>query len=213
MKLIISCEVYKGYLEKLNLTENYQVRYLEIKQHNAPEKLRELLQAQIDDALEFEEVYLLYGICGNAIHNLINTSSKLIVLRVHDCFAALLGGNKKYFEVITKYPSYHWECSSNQGSEYLSQIKQEYLAQYDEETVNYLLDVYHQKSGQSIYVNFNSQEDINHLKQLDKSTLVIEGSLDLLVSFFNKNGDAALVLEKNEKITCIYDEVEIIRRG
>ncbi len=214
MKKIISCAVYKMYIESFIKIEDFDVEYLEIGRHNEPAKLNKKLQELINNSQNYEEIFLLYGICGNSITGISSEHTKLYVLRVHDCFATMLGSNKKYFDLIRDNGNYQWKCASNAKNEFLEEQYKEFCEMYGEENAEYLMAIYGKKAELLYYVNFNKEEDKKNVTEYSKSqkVITIDGSLDMLKAFFNKIEDVALCLNGNEKIECVYDEVEIIKK-
>ena len=65
--------------------------------HLRPEKLREALQARIDQASQDADVLLLgYGLCSMAVVGLQARSAHLVIPRVDDCIAIFLGSCAAY---------------------------------------------------------------------------------------------------------------------
>ena len=54
---IISCEVFKPYIELLNM--NLDITYLDIEGHNYPNRLAKQIQKQIDECQHYEKIILL----------------------------------------------------------------------------------------------------------------------------------------------------------
>lgn len=214
MKKIISCNVYKMFIESFINKDDYDIEYLEIGRHNEPHELNETLQNMINKSQQFEEIYLLYGICGNSIAGLYSDTAKLYVLRVHDCFATMLGSNKRYFDLVRGNGSYQWKCASNANAKYLDEQYKEFCDLYGEENAEYLISIYGKKTDVLYYVNFDREEDKQNIDDYSKDTkvVVLEGSLDMLKRFFSKDPAVSLLVNGKEKIECVYDETEIIKK-
>ena len=89
MKLkVISCGIYKKYIEnliELDSSFDYDFTYFEIESHNEPELLKDQLQNEINNSIEYDKILLLYGICGNSINGVKAVHQDIIVPKVHDC--------------------------------------------------------------------------------------------------------------------------------
>lgn len=91
---LIACEMIRDEVEKAMEETGYDgsVAWLEDSLHTHPEKLRNALQQEIEEA-EGEGVSSLlfaYGYCGNAFVGLRSRSISLVVPRVNDCTQLLL---------------------------------------------------------------------------------------------------------------------------
>ena len=77
--------------------------------HLRPEKLREALQAKIDEASSECDVLLLgYGLCSMAVVGLQARSAHLVIPRVDDCIAIFLGSCAAYKEQARKEPGTYY---------------------------------------------------------------------------------------------------------
>ncbi|MEG0165618.1 DUF1638 domain-containing protein [Anaerorhabdus sp.] len=213
MKKIISCKIYEQSIKKIINEIDYDMEFLEIGMHNEPSKLKARLQSMINDCQHYDEIFLLYGICGNSIEGLYSEKSRLYVLRVHDCFATMLGSNKRYFDLVRDNGNYSWRCESNMNTNYLSDKYNEFCDLYGEENAEYLISIYGKKTDLVYYVDFKSENDEKNISSLaeESRVLILEGSLSMLEKFFCKDKSVSLQINKNEKIECLYDETEIIK--
>lgn len=77
--------------------------------HLRPEKLREALQARIDEANAGADVLLLgYGLCSMAVIGLQARSAHLVIPRVDDCIAIFLGSCNAYKEQAKNEPGTYY---------------------------------------------------------------------------------------------------------
>jgi len=77
--------------------------------HLRPEKLREALQAKIDQASPEADVLLLgYGLCSMAVVGLQARSAHLVIPKVDDCIAIFLGSCVAYKEQAKKEPGTYY---------------------------------------------------------------------------------------------------------
>ena len=77
--------------------------------HLRPERLREALQAKIDQSSPEADVLLLgYGLCSMAVVGLQARSAHLVIPRVDDCIAIFLGSCVAYKEQAKKEPGTYY---------------------------------------------------------------------------------------------------------
>lgn len=77
--------------------------------HLRPEKLREVLQAKIDEASSEADVLLLgYGLCSMAVVGLQARSAHLVIPRVDDCIAIFLGSCAAYKKQAKQEPGTYY---------------------------------------------------------------------------------------------------------
>jgi hypothetical protein len=106
--LVIACSVMKHELLKFESDEISFV-FLEQGLHNAPEKLKEAIQEEINKTAQREETIVLgYGLCGNGIVGLKSDHRHVVIPRVHDCVALFLGSREKYDEEHKKEPGTYY---------------------------------------------------------------------------------------------------------
>ena len=83
--------------------------FLELGEHQQPDRLREELQQRIDQteqaAKPYDAILLLYGLCGNAAVGLQTRTTRLVIPRAHDCCTILLGSRQRYQEEFGANPS------------------------------------------------------------------------------------------------------------
>ena len=73
--------------------------------HLDPEKLRGALQAMIDEITnETETIILGFGLCSLGVIGLRATNSTLVIPRVDDCIAILLGSRRAYQQELKREP-------------------------------------------------------------------------------------------------------------
>ena len=127
--------------------------------HMRPNKLRETLQAQVDEvdpARGYDAVVLAYGLCGKATDGLKAAQLPLIIPRAHDCITLFLGGKGRYAEEFERCPGTYWyvrdfvERSAldpiplsmgGYTSDSADAIFAEFVEKYGEDNARYLVDV------------------------------------------------------------------------
>jgi hypothetical protein len=217
---IIACEVFRPYLEQLfQKLPREEIDYLEVKQHDHPERLAELLQAKIDAIEDASEILLLYGLCGNAILPLKARSIPLRVIRVHDCGAVLLGSNLKYRQRFENKPNKRYHCLSygDREEEYFARTSPEYhkIAQeYGEDNADYVFDLLYIKNTKPVtYIKFGLEGEDEMIAKRESGYYVeVEGDLGMLERVLcDPNGSESLTLLPNRHFEGIYDYEEILK--
>jgi len=158
--VILSCQVLEGLLSRL-LPEGlaHTVTYMDYGLHRVPDKMRCTLQAAIDDLQEPSLVVLGYGLCGNGLHGLRSGPHTLLVPRVDDCIALLLGSREAYFRQFeavpgTYYLSRGWlESGSHPLKEY-----QEYTLKYGPAEAEWIMDQQYQHYERLVLVAHDQAE-------------------------------------------------------
>ncbi len=91
------------------LPEDVQHEVLDFGLHLHPEKLREALQAKVDEASTKADVLLLgYGLCSMAVIGLQARSAYLVIPRIDDCIGIFLGSCSAYREQSKKEPGTYY---------------------------------------------------------------------------------------------------------
>ena len=122
-----------------------QVTYMDYGLHMLPRRMTTTLQETIDAIKEPSLVVLGYGLCGNGLQGLAADRHCLLVPRVADCIALLLGSQQAYqreFSAVpgTYYLSRGWlEAGSHPLSEYGG-----YVDKYGAEQAMWLMDQQYQ---------------------------------------------------------------------
>ncbi len=140
--VILACEIMKSMLPDLlpdGLVD--QLTYFDYGLHRVPNKLTWTLQEAIDSIETPSLIVLGYGLCGNGLNGIRARQHTLLIPRVDDCIAILLGSHKKYmqeFEAVpgTYYLSKGWlESGSHPLKEY-----HEYVEKYGEKDAAWVMD-------------------------------------------------------------------------
>jgi hypothetical protein len=128
--------------------------------HRVPSKMAGTLQEVIDGIQEPGLVVLGYGLCGNGLQGIRSGKHTLLVPRVDDCIALLLGSYKAYMrefeaEPGTYYLSKGWlESGSHPLKEY-----EEYVPRYGSEQAMWIMDQQYQHYQRLVLVA-HSQADL-----------------------------------------------------
>ncbi len=137
---LIACEVFRDEFEAVS--PPHVVRsYLPQGLHRTPGKMPAAIQEAIDLASSRADVVLLgYGLCSNGVVGVVARSVPIVLPRVHDCIALLLGSRERYEAEVgacagTYYITPGWV---RYGKTCLSSYKDEYLPKYGEEDARYV---------------------------------------------------------------------------
>src|SRR5512138_1350868 len=137
---VIACEVFRDELEAVSPPHVVRI-YLPQGLHRTPGKMPAAIQEAIDAASSRADVVLLgYGLCSNGVTGVVARSAPIILPRVHDCIALLLGSRERYEAEVaacagTYYITPGW---AKYGTTSLSCYKDEYLPKYGEEDARYI---------------------------------------------------------------------------
>lgn len=140
--VVVSCQVLQDMLESLlpaGLAR--QVTYLDYGLHRVPQKMTWTLQETLDRIEEPSLVVLGYGLCGNGLHGVSAGRHTLLVPRVDDCIALLLGSYKAYMREFEAVPGTYYLCKGwlESGSDPWKEY-QEYEARYGPKEALWLVD-------------------------------------------------------------------------
>src|SRR4030066_306328 len=97
--LVIACNIMKDEL-LLFQTNGISFIFLEQSLHRTPQKMKPIIQEEIDKAAEqdWDYIILSYGLCSNGILGVKSNRHPIVIPRVHDCIALFLGSWEKYME-------------------------------------------------------------------------------------------------------------------
>lgn len=167
---LIACKSLFRELSYLSALSDNAVDITWIRQgfHDTPERLRELLQEEIDSveagtdlhtnhmnaagtqsgiADDFDAIVLGYGLCSNAIIGLKAASHRLVIPRAHDCVTLFLGSKEKYADCFEKLPGCFWYSAGwMENTDMPSEVRDRRIRNYfqsedyDEETIAYLME-------------------------------------------------------------------------
>jgi len=159
--IVVSCQVLQDLLVGM-LPDGLasEVVFMDYGLHRVPGKMTGALQEVLDQIEEPSLVVLGYGLCGNGLNGLRAGKHTLLVPRVDDCIALLLGSRKAYireFEAVpgTYYLSKGWlESGSHPLKEY-----EEYVPKYGPEQAMWIMDQQYQHYERLVLVA-HSQEDL-----------------------------------------------------
>ncbi|BHH83488.1 DUF1638 domain-containing protein [Desulforhopalus sp. 52FAK] len=150
--IVLACEVFRLEIEWLldKMDSPPPVQFLEMGLHQRPDKLRETVQAAVD---EFEEqngdggtILLAYGLCGQGLSGVTTQFSTLILPKVHDCIPLLLGIDQDDSGEYSQNGATYWQSPGwvNYADSELIRNKErfhaEYVEKYGADNADYLME-------------------------------------------------------------------------
>lgn len=204
---VIACAIYKPYIEQLGIDETaLEITYLEIQQHNHPKTLSKNIQKEIDQTKHVSKILILYGLCGNALLNIVCHDIPVVLIRVHDCLSILLGSKKRYEELFKDRLSSAWSCYAleENGSSWIDdKTYLQWCQLYDEETVSYLQECLSQECN--IYVTMHLPKEYKYETKKE----VIEGDLCFLKEILTLTSKELVILKPGQRLASSVDREEV----
>jgi len=213
---IIACDVLNREISYLTSQSKHftDVTFLNQGLHNTPDKLREMVQAEIDKANgefpynyyntypKYDYIILGYGLCSNGVVGLSSKSIPMVIPKAHDCITFLMGSKEKYKSNFAKYPGTYWfSCGWIERGWQPSELKytallEDYTQRYGEDNAEYLMEMEQNwlkeyKSAGFIYWDcFQNNEYYRNFTKDSASFLKwdlmeIKGSSSLFENIFN----------------------------
>jgi hypothetical protein len=144
--VVISCQVLQDLLADL-LPEGLaqQVMFMDYGLHRVPAKMTIALQEALEGLEEPSLVILGYGLCGNGLKGLKAGRHTLLVPRVDDCIALLLGSYRAYMREFQEIPGTYYLSKGwlESGSHPLLEYE-EYVPKYGEKEAMWIMDQQYQ---------------------------------------------------------------------
>jgi uncharacterized protein DUF1638 len=137
---LIACEVFKDEFEAVSPPDLGRT-YLPQGLHRTPGKMPAAIQETLDPLpADVQTVLLGYGLCSNGVVGVASRTAQLVLPRVHDCIALLLGSRERYEAEAAACPGTYYITPgwALYGTTSLSCYKNEYLPKYGEEDARYI---------------------------------------------------------------------------
>jgi hypothetical protein len=159
---LISCQVLQDLLPPLLpkvLADS--VIFMDYGLHRVPAKMTGELQEMLTRIEEPSLVVLGYGLCGNGLKGLKAGIHTLLVPRVDDCIALLLGSYRAYIHEFQSVPGTYYLSKGwlESGSHPLKEYN-EYVPKYGEKQAMWIMDQQYQHYQRLVMVAHN-QEDLD----------------------------------------------------
>jgi hypothetical protein len=137
---VIACEVFKD--EFLACREGgLEYRFLAQGYHRTPSQMPPVIQEAIDQVpAGVDAIVLGYGLCSNGVVGLRAPHAQLVIPRIHDCIAMLLGSREVYEKQAARFPGTYYLTRGwiEYGRTPYTEYRNVYLKQYDEETARWI---------------------------------------------------------------------------
>lgn len=137
---VIACEVFRD--EFLHFDgPGLEYRFLPQGYHRTPGRMPPFIQDAIDAVLSGADAIVLgYGLCSNGVVGLRARQAPLVIPRIHDCIALLMGSRKVYEEQAARFPGTYYLTRGwiEYGKTPYTEYRDVYLTQYDEETATWI---------------------------------------------------------------------------
>jgi hypothetical protein len=158
--VVVACQVFQSILEELlppDLAE--QVSFMDYGLHRVPGKMTGTLQDVLDSIEQPSLVVLGYGLCGNGLRGLKAGHHTLLIARVDDCIAMLLGSHADYMREFDKEPGTYYLTKGwlESGSDPLKEYR-EYTEKYGPEDAIWLMDQQYQHYKRLVLVAHNQAD-------------------------------------------------------
>lgn len=162
---VLGCSIFKHELKFLGpqVTSKLDCYWLPQRLHNKPLELRKLIQEEIStidrSGKPYDAIIIIYGVCSKGTVGVYSERYQLVIPRVQDCIAILLGSRERYMEHFRKKPGTYWftrgwiETGFNPGKKtryegvydpYKERYR-EYRKKFDETISRYLLSEWDQR--------------------------------------------------------------------
>lgn len=148
---LLACTVFEREIALLagDAPHIVETRFYEIALHDRPDELRAKLQAELDDIDArdgIDAIVLAYGLCGLGTAGLRAGRHPFVLPRAHDCITVFLGSKERYATHQRGCPTcYYYTPGWNRarrvpGPDRLAFMREEFLKQFDEDDVDFLLE-------------------------------------------------------------------------
>ncbi len=137
---VIACEVFRDEFLACE-RPGIEYRFLAQGYHRTPGQMPPIIQEAIDQVPEGADAIVLgYGLCSNGVVGLRASHAPLVIPRIHDCIAMLMGSRKIYEEQAARFPGTYYLTRGwiEYGKTPYTEYRDVYLKQYDEETATWI---------------------------------------------------------------------------
>lgn len=213
---IIACDVLNREISYLaSQSKHYiDVTFLNQGLHNTPEKLRKMVQAEVDRANtgfpynyyntcpSYDYIILGYGLCSNGIIGLKSESIPMVIPRAHDCITLLMGSKEKYKVTFENNPGTYWFSSGwiergwqPSDLKYNALLK-DYTERYGEDNAEFLMEMeqnWMKEYKNAGFIYWDCLQNNEYYRNFTKASseffnwnfIEIEGSSSLLKNIIN----------------------------
>jgi hypothetical protein len=162
---IIACKILQSALEEmLPARLRRRARFLDYGLHRVPLQLGRRLQAAIDDLEIPGRIVLGYGLCGNGVCGIASGRHTLIIPKVDDCIALLLGSRQAYMREMQKAPGTYYLNKGwlESGSHPLKEYR-EYAEKFGAEDAAWIMEQQYRNYERLVLIAHN-KNDLEHYR-------------------------------------------------
>ncbi len=105
--VVLGCRMLEPLLTPL-LTPAVPATFLDYGLHERPSEMRPALQELLDAVTEPSTVIVGYGLCGNGVVGLSAGPHTLVLPKVHDCVAMVMGSHQAYLDDFKSHPGTYY---------------------------------------------------------------------------------------------------------
>lgn len=160
--VMVACKVLQSILEQLLPEERmgYRAVFMDYGLHRVPANMTRELQDTIDGIEDPSLVVLGYGLCGNGLNGIMAGNHTLLIPKVDDCIAILLGSRRIYNREFTAVPGTYYLSKGwlESGSHPLKEYE-EYAQKYGEKEAAWIMDQQY-KNYERLVLVAHSQSDL-----------------------------------------------------
>ena len=157
--LILACRVMQALMEPYLQASRVPATFLEYGFHRTPQLMAPALQEELDRIAEPSTILIGYGLCGNGLAGLQSRRHTLIVPRMDDCIAMLLGSYERYVQEFSIEPGTYYVTKGwlESGSHPLKEYH-ELLEKYDQADADWIIDEEYKNYKRLAFVAPDQQE-------------------------------------------------------
>ena len=157
---IIACKILQSALEEM-LPKKLRraAQFMDYGYHRTPERMKQSLQAAIDGIESPATIVMGYGLCGNGLDGIKTGKHTLIIPKVDDCIALLLGSRRAYLREMQKAPGTYYLNKGwlESGSDPLKEYR-EYKEKYGAEEAAWIMDQQYQNYERLVLIAHNQND-------------------------------------------------------
>lgn len=105
--VVLGCRMLEPLLMPL-LEPDVSKKFFDFGLHERPTEMQPILQEHLDAIEEPSNVIIGYGLCGNGVNGLLAGRHTLLLPKVHDCVAMVMGSHQVYLEDFLNNPGTYY---------------------------------------------------------------------------------------------------------
>jgi len=165
-RVVVACQMMEAELNNVyaKLGCKLPIVWIEKGYHNTPDKLREKLQETIDGLQEYDEILMVYALCGNGMENIVSPHATLIIPRFDDCINMLLCTGERKSRGLTEADVLYLTKGWIDDEEAVIKKHEQMIEEYDEETAQDILEMMYAHYQRVLVIDTGS-EDQQEIRQ------------------------------------------------